>query len=115
MELLGKQLRKRARQLGLSDAEVARRAGLSERRYGHYVTGTREPNLATLLRICSVIDTSPNKLLGYERITPPKDKHARLSARLNAAANVLDADDLQVAVKQVEVLVECRKGRRPRR
>ena len=36
-------------QLGLSDAEVARRAGLSERRYGYYATGEREPNLATLL------------------------------------------------------------------
>lgn len=115
MELLGKQLRKRARQLGLSDAEVARRADLGERRYGHYVTGTREPNLATLLRICSVLDTTPNKLLGYEKTAPPKDKHARMSARLNAAANVLEADDLQVAVKQVEVFVEHRKGRRARR
>ena len=66
-------------------------------------------------QICSVLDTSPNKLLGYERTTPPKDKHARLSARLNAAANVLVADDLQLAVRQVEVLVECRKGRRARR
>ncbi len=55
MELLGKQLRKRARQLGLSDAEAARRARLGERRYGHYVTGTREPNLATLLRIYPVL------------------------------------------------------------
>ncbi len=36
-------------------------------------------------------------------------------ARLNAAANVLEADDLQVAVKQVEVFVEHRKGRRARR
>ncbi len=59
-------------------------------------------NLATLLRICPVLDTSPNKLLGYEKTAPLKDKHARLSARLNAAANVLETDDLQVAVKQVE-------------
>ena len=40
-------IRERARELGLSDAEVARRAGLSERRYGYYATGEREPNLAT--------------------------------------------------------------------
>ena len=66
-------------------------------------------------RVRSVLDTSPNKLLGYEWITPPKDKHARLSARLNAAANVLEADDLQVAVQQSEVLVEHRSGRRARR
>ena len=52
-----------------------------------------------------------------ERITHTdvEPKRRRLSARPNAAANVLEADDLQVAVKQVEVFVEHRKGRRPRR
>jgi len=35
MDVFAKRLRTRARELGLSDAEVARRAGLTERRYGH--------------------------------------------------------------------------------
>jgi DNA-binding Xre family transcriptional regulator len=58
-----KLLRDRARQLELSDAEVARRAGLAERRYSHYVRGTRQPDFKTLLRICSALDTTPNDLL----------------------------------------------------
>src|ERR1700750_3131263 len=45
---LGARLAARARELGLSNAEVARRAGLSERRFGNYVTDTREPDLHTL-------------------------------------------------------------------
>jgi transcriptional regulator with XRE-family HTH domain len=53
MDLFAKRLRERARQLQLSDAEVARRAGLAERRYGHYVRGMREPDYATLVRICA--------------------------------------------------------------
>jgi transcriptional regulator with XRE-family HTH domain len=56
-------LRERARELELSDAEVARRAGLSERRYGYYATSEREPNLATLIRICEVLGVTPNDLL----------------------------------------------------
>ncbi|HZI75445.1 MAG TPA: helix-turn-helix transcriptional regulator [Gemmatimonadales bacterium] len=63
MEIFAQRIRERARELGLSDAEVARRAGLSERRYGYYSTGEREPNLATLVRICEVLAATPNDLL----------------------------------------------------
>lgn len=63
MDLFGKNLRRRARELSLSDAEVARRAGINERRYGFYVTGDREPDLATLARIASVLQTSVDDLL----------------------------------------------------
>jgi transcriptional regulator with XRE-family HTH domain len=63
MDLFAKRLRDRARQLNLSDAEVARRAGLAERRYGHYVRSTHEPDYATLVRICEALDVTPNDLL----------------------------------------------------
>lgn len=111
MELLGKQLRARARQLGLSDAEVARRAGLGERRYGHYVTGTREPDLATLLKICSVLGTTPNQLLGFDKAPSLKSERQKLIVRLDAASNALDSRDLRVAVEQVEVFVQHRTGK----
>jgi transcriptional regulator with XRE-family HTH domain len=63
MELFANRIRERARELGLSDAEVARRAGLSERRYGYYATGEREPSLPTLVRICGVLAATPNEVL----------------------------------------------------
>lgn len=106
MEALGIRLRRHARQLGLSDAEVARRAGLSERRYGHYVTGTREPNLATLLKICRVLDTTPNELFGFEKVPPIKGEQGQLAARLSAAGNALDTKALRLAVKQIEALAD---------
>ena len=59
MEALGVQLRARANALNLSDAEVARRAGLGTRRYGNYVTGDREPDFQTFLRICEVLAVTP--------------------------------------------------------
>ncbi|WP_312890263.1 helix-turn-helix domain-containing protein [Rhizobium laguerreae] len=45
MDILSKRLRERAEQLGISNAEAARRVGLDERRYAHYVAGRREPDL----------------------------------------------------------------------
>jgi len=60
MDIFADNLRKRAKQLELSNAEVARRAGLSERRYGNYVSGRREPDLATLMRVAACLKTSPN-------------------------------------------------------
>jgi len=44
MQGFGARLMARARELGLSNAEVARRAGLSERRFGNYATDIREPD-----------------------------------------------------------------------
>jgi len=108
MEGVGKRLRKRARELDLSDAEVARRVGLSIQRYGHYVTDRREPDFATLLRICRVLDVTPNEVLQGPMGSVGRSTANKLGARLNAAANVLDTDDLRLVVKQVEMLVQHR-------
>lgn len=108
MDLFAKRLRELARQLELSDAEVARRAGLSERRYGHYVRGAREPDFATFLRICSVLNVTPNEvLLG---VPLRQSAHDRWLARLISAGRQLAADDLKLAVKQIELLVKHRES-----
>ena len=108
MELLGRRLRERARQLQLSDAEVARRSGLAERRYGHYVRGTREPDLATVLRISDVLDWTPNDLLLTEVDANLPDPRAPLLARLAATARKLSIEDLSLAIRQVEAILARR-------
>jgi transcriptional regulator with XRE-family HTH domain len=105
MDLFAARLRERARQLELSDAEVARRAGLSERRYGHYVRGLREPDFATLVRICTVLDVTPNDLLLADTLRRPSTQDRWLS-RLASAGRKLDSETLKTAVLQVEVLLE---------
>ena len=69
MTSFARKVRERCKELDLAHAEVARRSGLTERRFGHYVAGTREPDLATLLKICATLETSPNALLGVEETT----------------------------------------------
>jgi len=108
MILFATGLRQRARQLDLADAEVARRAGLTERRYGHYVRGAREPDFATLTRICAVLDLTPIDLL-----LPPEPRrasvHDRWLSRLTTVARELDTGILKIAVRQVEILLEHTK------
>lgn len=99
-------LRLRAEALGLSNAEVARRAGLGERRYANYVGGTREPDLATLLRIAQVLGLTPDRLLGISEVEPKAG--SLLLDRLVLAARTLGTTDLESLVVQAEALAKLR-------
>jgi transcriptional regulator with XRE-family HTH domain len=106
MDIFAKNLRRRAEELGISNAEVARRAGLTERRYGNYVSGRREPDLATLLRIARVLESSPNKLLGFE--TSAKGKSDALRDKINSAINTLSNSDREVLAACAEAIIKLR-------
>ena len=103
METLAKNLKKRAEQLKLSHAEIARRIGLSERRYAHYVAGRNEPDLGTLGRIAQTLGTTPNELLGFGSDTKPS-KRSLLKDRLNVAAMAMDERQLEMTVIQAEAV-----------
>src|SRR5690349_7208236 len=109
MEQFGKNLRLRARQLDLSDAEVARRAGLNERRYGFYVTGEREPDLATLLKIAGVLQSSVDDLLGSTK-SSGVSKKAALQAKLVSAAQSLEQANLELLVKTAEAFADHQRS-----
>ena len=102
MDGLGRRLRERARELGLADAEVARRAGLSPTRYGHYVSDYREPDLITLVRICGVLATTPDQVLA---VGPDREDALSAGRRVVAGyAEALDGPTLEVAVAVMRAL-----------
>ena len=103
MHGLGERLRARARELGLSDAEVARRAGLGQTRYAGYVIDRHEPDLATFRRICSVLGSSPTDLLGDGSLVA--GDIGMLRTRIAAALEALDQRSLEVAAIVVDGLV----------
>lgn len=111
MELFASNLRKRAEELGISHAEVARRAGLSETRYGNYVSGRREPDLATLVRIATVLGTTPDGLLTTDICMAAPEEATR--QRTAAALIALRPDDLERVAIMVEALVAARTLGRP--
>lgn len=98
-------MRERAKELNLVDAEVARRAGLSPRRYGFYVTGDRQPDFQTFITICRVLATTPNHLLGFEQ-SDETDQRTALNARLTAVCNMLTEPALQLVVEHAELVLD---------
>lgn len=98
MVRFGKNLRARAKELGLSDAEVARRCGLNERRYGFYVTGDREPDLATLARIAGVLDCSIDKLIGDDVTRVEGGSRSLPLSKLISACQTLPDTELDLLV-----------------
>lgn len=101
---LGERLRARARALGLSDAEVARRLGLSQSRYAHYVSGVREPDFVTFARICRALSFTPNEALGFEAHPDQPGEVERLRERVDAAVEVMDLRTLRTAAAVLGVL-----------
>jgi transcriptional regulator with XRE-family HTH domain len=103
---LATRLRARARELGLADAAVARLLGLSPSRYANYVQGTREPDYATLLRICAALRTTPDWLLGYDTPGADRGPDAAARKRVALAARALSGSDLAAAVTVLEALAQ---------
>ena len=100
MSRLAKNLKKRAKELDLTDAEIARRTGLPVRRYGHYATGYREPNLDTLLVICEALDTTPNDLLGWQETGKGKKSAASTNqSKLNSLVASMSDEQIETFLK----------------
>ena len=114
----GDRLRERGRALALSDSEVARRLGLSQRRYSSYVNETREPGFNDLLRICAVLATTPDHVLGAGA---PDEADVALR-RAGAALAGMSEHERELAVAALEGMAQAaarrdgrpRKGRPPR-
>lgn len=107
MDKFADNLRKRAAELDISNAEAARRAGLDERRYGNYITSRTEPDLATLVRIAEALKTTPNALLGVGSQRAPK-KGDVLADRIVSAIDALDNKDREVVAVFADALVKLR-------
>jgi transcriptional regulator with XRE-family HTH domain len=108
MKVFGERLKQQAQNLGISNAEAARRAGLAERRFNNYCNDEREPDLATLAKIARALETSPDVLLGFGE-TPDTGKRANLIARLNSAARMLPENELELVAVQLDALAAQHK------
>jgi hypothetical protein len=65
--------------------------------------GTREPDLATLVRIARSLETTPNELLGFGAELK-RSKRTILRERLQLAAKAMDDRALELTVIQAEAV-----------
>ena len=111
MDGLGKILRERARTLGLSDSEIARRLGLSQARYHNYVSDTAEPDLGTLVRICRALGTSPDEVLPFAGAIKPRTNSEIARQRVASAAAALEGEALAYTADLDEAMLTVQRGR----
>ncbi|MCR6670743.1 helix-turn-helix domain-containing protein [Devosia ginsengisoli] len=111
MDIFARRLRERAEQLGISNAEAGRRAGLDERRYAHYANGRREPDLATLIRIAEALATTPNWLLGFSAEGEVSSTRSDLLDRLQQAVSTMPEAELRRFCIQAEAIARDAQGK----
>lgn len=106
MKGLGQRLRERARELGLADATIAERLGLSQQRYHNYISDQTEPDFQTLVRICRALATEPNAVLGFAKpgTEGDGDERSALQSRISAAIVTMDSPTLRVTAAVVDTL-----------
>ena len=112
MRGLGGRLKARARELGLSDSEIARRLGVGQGRYSSWVNDTHEPDLETLVRVAAVLAMTADEALG---VVPPVQggPDAPLRARAAVALGAMSGAMLVGAVGMLEALARAARDEPP--
>lgn len=82
---IGKKLFSFRKRMGMTQAEVAEAAGLSDRTYADIERGSVNMRIETILRICEVLHITPDEILTDDSISPASKQEALL-ARLNACS-----------------------------
>lgn len=83
LHAIGNRLLSIRKRMGMTQAEVAEAAGLSDRTYADIERGTVNMRTETILRICSVLYITPDEILTEEN-TNISSKQDELWARLNS-------------------------------
>lgn len=98
---IGNRLYSYRRRLGMTQAEVAEAAGLSDRTYADIERGTVNMRIETMLRICDALHITPDEVLTEDAPTVAARQEA-LFARLNA----LSQKDRETALRLLEVYLQ---------
>ena len=103
MRGLGERLKARARELGMSDSEVARRLGVGQGRYSSWVNDTHEPDLETLTRVVGVLAMTADQALGIVPQRQPGPEGS-LRSRAEVALRSMSGTALAGATGMLEAL-----------
>lgn len=83
---IGNKLLAIRKRMGMTQAEVAEAAGLSDRTYADIERGTVNMRTETILKICSVLHITPDEIL-TEESAPISAQQEELWLRLNSCSS----------------------------
>lgn len=98
LRMIGNKLLTVRKRMGMTQAEVAESAGLSDRTYADIERGTVNMRTETILRICNALHITPDEILTEEN-TSPSAQQAELWDRLNSC----NAKDKETALQLLSI------------
>ena len=101
LNAIGNKLLLIRKRLGMTQAEVAEAAGLSERTYADIERGTVNMRIETILRICKVLHITPDEIM-TEEDSVISTAQEELWSRLNAC----NAKDKETALRLLTVYLK---------
>lgn len=107
-DVFSERLRAAREKRGLSQGDLASRAGLQASAISHFETGTRKPSFDNLRRLADALDVTTDYLLG--RVT---DAQALAGAdKLHRHLDRLTSEDREIAEDFLQLLVKKAKDRK---
>ena len=101
LRAIGNRLLNIRKRMGMTQAEVAEHAGLSDRTYADIERGTVNMRTETILRICNVLHITPDEVLTEEN-TSMTTQQGELWKRLDAC----NPKDKETALQLLEVYLK---------
>ena len=98
---IGNKLLAIRKRMGLTQAELAEAAGLSDRTYADIERGTVNMRIETVLRICDALHITPDEVL-TENNAAPTIRQNELMSRLNAC----NPKDKETALRLLSVYLQ---------
>ena len=99
--VIGNKLYSFRKKMGMTQAEVAEAAGLSDRTYADIERGSVNMRIETLLKICEALHITPDEIL-TEDSSSLTSQQAELIARLNACS----PKDKETALRLLSVYLQ---------
>lgn len=106
---IGIRIRDLRKSQGLSQAELGRRIGLSQKAVTSYERETREPSVKTIKALAKVLGVTVEALFGESRKQEPAPKPERVaknkrSVKVQELFGKLSANEQRVVLKQIELM-----------
>ncbi|MCD7826658.1 MAG: helix-turn-helix domain-containing protein [Clostridiaceae bacterium] len=86
---IGKNIKKRREEMGMTQAELAEKANISVVHVSHIENGKVKMSLDTLLAMCHALDNTPNDILLGEYLFPKADNSFLGEVTLNQEEKLL--------------------------
>lgn len=79
---MGARVRQWRKKRGMTQEQLAERAGVSPSYLGHIERGTRIASINTIVELCTALDVTPNDLLGIKGMMEEREEAKRMVSML---------------------------------